>query len=156
MPEKLRVGDLVRVFYRASRENGYFIPIRSVFATRTPRIGLSHGWQDAVVLAPKAIGAPHCVCVRYVHQRWVSRSGEVLDVRGEEGDRTLTDVVHKSRVRFAARGAHSDASAGDGACGDSAHDADGGDEGEGLRQRPYGDDGAALVEHMRARAYSRR
>ena len=98
------LGDRVRVFYRATRDNGQFVPIQSQFGARTPRIGLSHGWQDAIVTQVYSNPADSdFVVVRYCHQRWVGRDGEVLETQGDDGKRNLRDTVHRSLVRFVAR-----------------------------------------------------
>ena len=80
----LAAGERVYVFYKTDDDDSY-MPVDSLpAACRTPRIGLTHGWVRARVTASVSRAAiardPDArVPVRFEHERWVDRTGEMLD-----------------------------------------------------------------------------
>ena len=98
-----RAGEQVVVFYRIG-DNDSYLPVTSTSAAlRTPRVGQSHGWVPATVMEdyyeeqsphPTAEGEKSAnsdeqqtrnyrtgVRIRYNHEKWVDRSGDLLNIR---------------------------------------------------------------------------
>ena len=84
-------GERVWVFYTTSPDDAY-MPVEALPAAgRTPRIGMTHGWVAAHVLAPfsgpRARGDGDArVHVRYDHDRWADRVGDALAVERRPQD----------------------------------------------------------------------
>ena len=96
-------GELVEVFYRMDREEGYF-PVANLGArSLKPRFGRTDGWMLARVqvdFMDDGTTPGTRVCVRHTHQLWSDRYGRALD---PERDRDM--IVHyvPSEVRRPSR-----------------------------------------------------
>lgn len=96
--ESYRTGEIVEIFYRFSKEEGYFpVPSLAVRCLR-PRFGRTDGWMRARVVEdwPESGASTTSIRVRHLHQLWADRYGQALN---PERDRDMVVSVPLSDVR---------------------------------------------------------
>ena len=91
-----RKGEIVEIFYRMSKEEGYF-PVDSLaMRCLRPRFGRTDGWMRATIEEDWPSSSGTTVHVRHLHQLWSDRYGQALN---PERDRDMVVAVPPWDVR---------------------------------------------------------